>query len=87
MRSLILPLLVLVTVSAILVVYVRHQHRLSYVALQQAQKFRDDLNIEWGQLLLEQSTWAIHNRVETEANRKLGMVAPEPDRIVVIGVQ
>ena len=87
MRSLILPLLVLVTVSAILVVYVRHQHRLSYVALQQAQKSRDDLNIEWGQLLLEQSTWAIHNRVETEANRKLEMVAPEPDRIVVIGAQ
>ena len=87
MRSLILPLLVLVTVSAILVVYVRHQHRLSYVALQQAQKSRDDLNIEWGQLLLEQSTWAIHNRVETEANRKLGMAAPEPDRIVVIGAQ
>ena len=87
MRSLILPLLVLVTVSAILVVYVRHQHRLSYVALQQAQKSRDDLNIEWGQLLLEQSTWAIHNRVETEANRKLDMVSPEPDRIVVIGAQ
>ena len=87
MRSPILLLLVLVTVSAILVVYVRHQHRLSYVALQQAQKSRDDLNIEWGQLLLEQSTWAIHNRVETEANRKLDMVSPEPDRIVVIGAQ
>lgn len=87
MRSPILLLLVLVTVSAILVVYVRHQHRLSYVALQQAQKSRDDLNIEWRQLLLEQSTWAIHNRVETEANRKLDMVSPEPDRIVVIGAQ
>jgi cell division protein FtsL len=87
MRSLIFLCLALVTISAMVVVYVRHHHRLSYVALQQAQQSRDDLNIEWGQLLLEQSTWAIHNRVETEANRKLGMVAPEPDRIVVIGVQ
>ncbi len=84
MRSLILPLLVLVTMSAILVVYVRHQHRLSYVALQQAQKSRDDLNIEWGQLLLEQSTWAGHHHVETEARTRLGLTVPAPDRIIVL---
>jgi len=87
MRSLIIASLALVVISAIAVVYVRHQHRLSYVALLQAQQSRDDLNIEWGQLLLEQSTWAIQNRVETEANRKLGMVIPEPSRIEVIGAQ
>ena len=62
----------------------RHQHRLSYVALQSAQKVRDDLNIEWGQLLLEQSTWAMHHRVEAEAGKKLGMITPKPDQIVVV---
>ena len=85
MRNLVGVLILLVTVSAITVVYLRHQHRLSYVALQRAQQVRDDLNIEWGQLLLEQSTWAMHHRVEAEANRKLGMAAPDPDRIVVLG--
>ena len=85
MRSLVGVLILLVTASAIAVVYMRHQHRLSYVALQHAQQIRDDLNIEWGQLLLEQSTWAMHHRVEAEANRKLGMVTPDPDHIVVIG--
>jgi cell division protein FtsL len=85
MRSLVGILIVLVTASAIAVVYMRHQHRLSYVALQSAQQERDDLNIEWGQLLLEQSTWAMHRRVEAEANRKLGMVTPNPDQIMVIG--
>jgi len=85
MRSLVGILIVLVTASAIAVVYMRHQHRLSYVALQRAHQERDDLNIEWGQLLLEQSTWAMHRRVEAEANRKLGMVTPNPDQIMVIG--
>lgn len=85
MRSLVGVLIVTVAASAIAVVYMRHQHRLSYVALQRAQQVRDELNIEWGQLLLEQSTWAMHHRVEAEAIRKLGMVTPNPDQIVVIG--
>lgn len=85
MRSLVAVLIPLVTVSAISLVYLRHQHRLSFVALQQAQQTRDDLNIEWGQLLLEQSTWAMHHRVEAEAGRKLDMITPSPDQIVVVG--
>lgn len=84
MRSLVAVLIPLVTVSAIAMVYLRHQHRLSFVALQQAQQTRDDLNIEWGQLLLEQSTWSMHHRVEAEAGRKLGMITPSPDQIVVV---
>ena len=85
MRSLVGILIVMVTASAISVVYMRHQHRLTYVALRHAQLTRDNLNIEWGQLLLEQSTWAMHRRVESEANRKLGMITPNPDQIVVLG--
>ena len=84
MRSLVLLSLVLVAASALSVVWLRHEHRLNYVALQQAQEQRDLLNIEWGQLLLEQSTWAIHHRVEIEASKRLGMVLPVPDEIVVL---
>ena len=84
MRSLILISLALVAVSALSMVWLRHEHRLNYVALQQAQEHRDLLNIEWGQLLLEQSTWAIHHRVEVEANKRLGMVLPLPHEIVVL---
>jgi cell division protein FtsL len=84
-RSLVAVLVVVVTASAIAVVYMRHQHRLSYVALRSAQQVRDDLDTEWGQLLLEQSTWTMHHRVEGEASRKLKMVTPDPERIVVIG--
>ena len=84
MRSLVLVALVMVTGSALSVVYLRHQHRLAYVALQQTQDRRDELNIEWGQLLLEQNTWSVHHRVEADAGRKLGMVVPEPDKIIVL---
>lgn len=87
MRSVILVSLVVVAISALSVVWLRHEHRLSYVALQQAQEQRDRLNIEWGQLLLEQSTWAIHHRVEVDANKRLGMVVPQPDEIIVLKAQ
>ncbi len=84
MRSLLLICIALVAISALSVVWLRHVHRLSYVALQQAQEQRDRLNIEWGQLLLEQSTWAIHHRVEVEASKRLGMIVPQPERIIVL---
>ena len=84
MRSLVFIFAVLVTGSAIAMVYLRHEHRLTYVALQEAQERRDELNVEWSQLLLEQSTWSIHHRVEFEANSRLGMVVPEPDQIIVL---
>ena len=84
MRSLVLIFTVLVTGSSIAVVHLRHEHRLTYVALQEAQERRDELNVEWSQLLLEQSTWSIHHRVEFEANNRLGMAVPEPDQIIVL---
>lgn len=84
MRSFVFIFAVLVTGSAIAMVYLRHEHRLTYVALQEAQERRDELNVEWSQLLLEQSTWSIHHRVEVEANSRLGMVVPEPDQIIVL---
>ena len=84
MRSAVLTCTVLVAISALGVVWLRHAHRLTYVALQQAQEQRDQLNIEWGQLLLEQSTWAMHHRVEVEESKRLGMVFPQPDQITVL---
>lgn len=87
MRSLVLTALALVTISAVVVVYLRHQHRLEYVALQEAQQQRDDLNIEWGQLLLEESTWSVHHRVESEAHTLLNMSVPAPNNIIVLKAQ
>ena len=83
-RLLVAVLIIACVASAIGVVYARHQHRLLFVELARLEKSRDELNIEWGQLQLEQSTWSDANRVEQVATRELGMVFPAPQDIVVI---
>lgn len=70
--------------SAIGVVYARHQHRLQFVALDNLIKARDELNIDFGRLQLEQATWAESNRIDQVARNRLGMVFPQADEIVVV---
>lgn len=77
-------MMVLTVVSAIGVVYAKHQSRKLFVELQSLYKTRDDMDIEWGQLQLEQSTLATHGRVEGTAGAKLGMVIPEAGQVVVL---
>jgi cell division protein FtsL len=45
---------------------------------------RDELNIEWGQLQIEQSTWAQHARIEQVATDDLSLVRPDATEIFVI---
>lgn len=73
-----------VLASAIAVVYVRQQTRLQFVELTRLGVERDDLNVEYGRLQLEQATWADNNRVDQIAREKLGMLAPHPTASVVI---
>ena len=70
--------------SAIGVVYARHEHRLQFVALDKLTRARDELNIEFGRLQLEQATWAESNRIDQVARNRLRMVFPQTDEIVVI---
>ncbi|MBK9326610.1 MAG: cell division protein FtsL [Hydrogenophilales bacterium] len=78
-------LLVLVLVAcALSVVSARHQARKLFVALQSEQARGRDLDVEWGQLQLEISTWLMHNRVEEVARGRLRMTIPEPARIYVL---
>ena len=71
-------------VSALGVVYSRHQHRLLFVQLTRLEKQRDELNIEFGRLQLEQATWAEANRIDQVARERLGMKFPEAGEIVVV---
>jgi cell division protein FtsL len=68
-------------ICAIAVVSARHQARKLFVELQQAQAQARALDIEWGRLLLEQSTWAMHSRVEVVAQHQLHMAVPDAARI------
>ena len=83
-RLLLLVLLLATIASAIGVVYSRHRHRQLFVELTRLEHARDELNIEFGRLQLEQATWAQANRIDQVARQKLGMKFPEADDIVVV---
>ena len=65
-------------------VYVKHESRKQFVELEQLTIERDELNIEWGQLQIEQSTWATHARIEKVARDELSLVRPKSTEIYVI---
>lgn len=79
---LVLGLLLLVT--SLGVVWTRHESRVLFVELQELNGRRDELNIEWGRLQLEQATWAEASRIERLAREELDMHTPEQDDVVVI---
>lgn len=79
-----LLLAVSVFASAIGVVYSIHQSRKLFVQLQTLQAQRDEMDVEWGRLQLEQSTWATDARIEDLASRKLDMIIPSPNAIVMV---
>ncbi len=70
--------------SAIGVVFARHEHRQLFIALTGLEKARDELNIEFGRLQLEQATWAESNRIDQVARERLGMKFPDTSDIVVV---
>jgi cell division protein FtsL len=70
--------------SAIALVYTKHESRKLFVELESLTHARDDLNIEWGQLQIEQSTWATHSRIEQVATDDLSLVRPTSSEIFVI---
>ena len=75
---------VICVMSALALVYTKHESRKLFIELEQLTAERDELNIEWGQLQIEQSTWAQHARIEQVASEDLSLVRPEATEIFVI---
>jgi len=75
---------VVCVLSAIALVYTKHESRKLFMELEGLTTYRDELNIEWGQLQIEQSTWAQHARIEQVATEDLSLVRPETTEIFVI---
>lgn len=84
LRSLIAILAIADILTAVGVVQARHRHRQLFVELTRLEKARDELNIEFGRLQLEQATWAESNRIDQIARNRLGMKFPETGEIVVV---
>ena len=70
--------------SAAAAIYCKHRTRELFVELERLNGRRDNLEIEWGQLQLEQSAWSTHAFVERVASTKLHMAMPPPKDIEIV---
>ncbi|HEY1459004.1 MAG TPA: cell division protein FtsL [Casimicrobiaceae bacterium] len=77
-------LLVVLVGCAISLVTSRHQARKLFVDLEREQARSRSLDVEFGQLQIEQSTWAMPARVEKVARDQLHMQLPDATRIEVM---
>jgi cell division protein FtsL len=79
-----LLLLAAVLTCALSTVTSTHRARLLFADMENEQARQKQIQVEWGQLQLEQSTWAKHALVEGVAERQLAMRAPDPRRLVFV---
>lgn len=79
-------LALLLIVCALLLINAQHQARKNFVELERLKKEARNLDEQWGQLRLEQSTWASSARVESVARTRLGLITPPLDHIRVESV-
>jgi cell division protein FtsL len=65
-------------------IYCEHRSRELFIQVEALNARRDNLQIEWGQLQLEQSAWSSHAFVERVASTRLHMAIPPPQSIEVV---
>lgn len=76
--------LVAVVATSLSVVWVSHKQRELIARIHVQSKAENELQVEWGKLLLERSTVGSLAEVDEAATLKLGMVSPAPDKINVV---
>ena len=87
MTKLNLILFFVIIVMSLSIVTSQHKARKLYFELEQQQDLSKKYETEFGQLQLEQSTWAMHSRIEELAAKKLTMQVPDAKRIQVISME
>jgi cell division protein FtsL len=73
-----------VLISAYGLVWTTHDSRQKINRLELMRHAAADLQVEWGQYLLEQSAWAAYSRIEGVAVQQLGMVIPDSQKIILV---
>lgn len=84
MAKLNLLLLLVLVVCALGLVTSQHKSRKLFSELEREQERARQLEIEYGRLQLEASTWGLHSRVERIAGASLGLRAPDPRRVRLV---
>lgn len=84
--ALLYALLVSLLVSGLMVVKTTHENRFAFNELQVLREEANQLDVEWGQLLLEQSTFGLGGRIEQKATRELQLQVPRISDIVMVNL-
>jgi cell division protein FtsL len=79
-----LVLLGVLIACALALVSSQHHARRLFTELEKEQELAKQIDIEWGQLQLEQSTWAMHARIEKIAAQTLRMRIPPAERVRLV---
>ncbi len=80
----VLALAACVVASGIWIVDVEHRSRQLFIQAESLSRELDQLQIEWGRLQIEQSTYATHSRIEPLVRQRLQLTEPSDDQLVVV---
>ena len=81
---LLIPFFIVIILSSVATVNLKHEARSRFVELRELQREQDRMEVVWGQLQLEQSTWATHDRIRTVASEELDLYMPSGDAVVLV---
>jgi cell division protein FtsL len=73
-----------VTASAVWIISAEHRSRQLFIQAEELNREQDRLQIDWGRLQIEQSTWATHPRIEALARDRLRLTVPDDGQLVVV---
>ncbi|MBS0351000.1 MAG: cell division protein FtsL [Proteobacteria bacterium] len=77
-------LVILILLSAFVVVYLKDLNRRIFIQYQDIARANQQAQVDWGKLLLEESTWASQANVQKNASDRLHMITPESKDIVLV---
>jgi cell division protein FtsL len=80
----VLALAACVVASGVWIVSVEHRSRQLFIEAEELNRELDKLQIDWGRLQIEQSTWAQHTRIEALARQRLHLTEPADNQLVVV---
>lgn len=79
-----LLLIIVVLLSGLAVIYLADINRRLAIAVEDSLAVENQLHVQWGNLLLEQSTWSTQARIQSIAAQQLGMQAPSTNQVVIV---
>ena len=83
-RGAVLLLTISVVGSGLWLIRAEHDARQLFIELEELNREQDRLQIDWGRLQIEQSTWSTHPRIESIARERLQLTSPADEDFVVV---